>query len=69
MRVSNQILQSAPQVTSLTLGLYAGVLGVEHGIFEFQQGNIAPGGRRSTLEPKACARYCCNPFHNHEEGI
>ncbi len=36
--------RSALRLTSSTLGVYAGLLGVEHGFFETLQGNITPGG-------------------------
>jgi hypothetical protein len=37
-------MKSALRITSSSLGIYAGLLGIEHGFFEILQGNIAPGG-------------------------
>ena len=37
-------MRSALRLTSTTLGVYAGLLGIEHGIFETLQGSITPNG-------------------------
>jgi hypothetical protein len=37
-------MRSTLQKTSSTLGIYAGLLGIQHGVFEILQGNIASGG-------------------------
>lgn len=37
-------MRSVFRITSSTLGIYAGLLGIEHGYFETLQGDIAPGG-------------------------
>jgi hypothetical protein len=37
-------MKNARRITSSFLGIYAGLLAVEHGVFEILQGNRAPGG-------------------------
>jgi hypothetical protein len=37
-------IRNAIRITSTSLGIYAGLLGAEHGIFELMQGNIRTGG-------------------------
>jgi hypothetical protein len=37
-------MKSALRITSSTLGLYAGLLAIQHGIFEILQGPLVPGG-------------------------
>jgi hypothetical protein len=34
----------ATRITAAALGVYAGILGIEHGVFAFLQGNVAPNG-------------------------
>jgi hypothetical protein len=37
-------MNQATRIAASALGIYAGLLGIEHGIFEFLQGNIATNG-------------------------
>ncbi|NMC80756.1 MAG: hypothetical protein GYA59_15450, partial [Chloroflexi bacterium] len=37
-------MKSALRLASSTLGIYAGLLGMQHGFFEVRQGNVAPAG-------------------------
>ena len=37
-------IRNAIRITSTSLGIYAGLLGAEHGIFELMQGSIPTGG-------------------------
>ncbi len=37
-------MRSAIRVAASTVGVYAGLLGMEHGVFEILQGNVKPGG-------------------------
>ncbi|MBU0493785.1 MAG: hypothetical protein KKA73_13360 [Chloroflexi bacterium] len=37
-------MKSAARIATLALGVYAGLLGMEHGVFEILQGNVAPAG-------------------------
>jgi hypothetical protein len=38
------MIKSASRATASTLGLYAGLLGAAHGVFEILQGSVAPEG-------------------------
>jgi hypothetical protein len=42
MGESGEKVKSATRVTASTLGIYAGLLGIEHGYFEILQGNTQP---------------------------
>lgn len=37
-------MKSATRIAASTLGVYAGLLGIEHGVFETLQGDVAPSG-------------------------
>jgi hypothetical protein len=37
-------VKSPLRITTTFLGIYAGIVGIQHGIFEMFQGNTAPGG-------------------------
>lgn len=37
-------MNSAARIAASALGVYAGLLGVEHGVLEPLQGNVAPDG-------------------------
>ena len=43
-RVSNSMGPNATRITVSTFGVIAGLAGIEHGIGEVLQGNVAPGG-------------------------
>jgi len=57
--------KSAIRTTSTALGIYAGLLGVEHGIFELMQGSIPAGGFVIQAMGPACnaaaAWHACFP--------
>lgn len=37
-------MKSTMRIAASALGIYAGLLGMEHGVFETLQGNVAPNG-------------------------
>ena len=43
IRVSGGVRNSATRIVASTVGVLAGLLGIEHGYFETLQGNVAPG--------------------------
>jgi hypothetical protein len=42
--VKGVAMKSATRIAASTLGVYAGLLGMEHGYFETLQGSVAPSG-------------------------
>ena len=58
-------IRNAIRITSTSLGVYAGMLGVEHGIFELMQGSISTNGPMIQAMGPACdteiAWHACFP--------
>jgi hypothetical protein len=59
------VRNSATRIVASTVGMYGGLIGIEHGIGEILQGNVAPGG----LLINAIGPQAQNVWQGHEPAL